>query len=50
LLLGLTTLRNKGVKRAILFVDATNHPAIALYESVGFRMEREDYLVRFTNR
>jgi mycothiol synthase len=50
LLLGLTTLRNKGVKRAILFVDAANHPAIALYESVGFRMEREDYLVRFTNR
>jgi mycothiol synthase len=44
---GLVNLRRKGVLRAELFVDADNSPALALYESMGFAVQREDQLLRF---
>jgi mycothiol synthase len=44
---GLDLLRRKGVTRVILFVDADNQGARALYTSMGFRDEREDRLLRF---
>jgi mycothiol synthase len=46
--LGLASLRKKGVATAVLFVDQSNVVAIKLYESIGFWVGREDYLVRFT--
>jgi mycothiol synthase len=45
---GLASLRKKGVATAVLFVDQSNVVAIKLYESIGFWVGREDYLVRFT--
>ena len=45
---GLDALRRKGVSRAVLFVDDSNEGAKALYHSLGFTVEREDRLVRFT--
>ena len=45
---GLAALRRKGVATAVLFVDRSNEPARRLYGSLGFRVEREDRLVRFT--
>ncbi len=45
---GLEVLRRKGVSRAMLFVDQSNVSAVALYESLGFAVERDDRLVRFT--
>ncbi len=45
---GLEVLRRKGVSRAMLFVDQSNASAMALYESLGFRVERDDRLVHFT--
>jgi mycothiol synthase len=44
---GLDVLRRKGVSRAVLFVDASNVGAKALYRSLGFELEREDRLIRF---
>jgi mycothiol synthase len=44
---GLNVLYRKGVVDAVLFVDESNAPAKKLYESLGFRLEREDRLVRF---
>ena len=44
---GLEVLRRKGVSRAMLFVDQSNASAVALYESLGFTVERDDRLVRF---
>jgi len=44
---GLMSLRRKGVLRAELFVDADNAPALALYASMGFTVQREDQLLRF---
>jgi len=41
-------LRKKGVSSAVLFVDQSNTIASKLYESLGFVVEREDNLVRFT--
>ncbi len=47
---GLATLRRRGVNTAVLFVDHSNEPARRLYDSLGFRVEREDRLVRFTRQ
>lgn len=44
---GLAALRRKGVSQAALFVDESNTGAGNLYESLGFRVEREDNLMRF---
>jgi mycothiol synthase len=44
---GLNVLCHKGVCDAVLFVDESNAPAKKLYDSLGFRLEREDRLVRF---
>jgi ribosomal protein S18 acetylase RimI-like enzyme len=44
---GLAVLRKKGVTNAVLFVDDSNTSARRLYESLGFKLEREDNLVRF---
>jgi ribosomal protein S18 acetylase RimI-like enzyme len=35
------------VADAVLFVDESNDSAKKLYDSLGFRLEREDRLVRF---
>ena len=45
---GLDALRRKGVSTAILFVDQSNKNAVALYESLGFKVERDDRILRFT--
>jgi len=45
---GLASLRHRGVHRAVLFVDADNHSAQHLYRSLGFTLEREDQLLRFS--
>jgi mycothiol synthase len=45
---GLNVLYRKGVTEAVLFVDESNEPAMKLYDSLGFRLDREDRLVRFT--
>jgi mycothiol synthase len=45
---GLASLRNRGVNRAVLFVDADNVSAQALYRNFGFTVEREDQMLRFT--
>jgi mycothiol synthase len=45
---GLNVLYRKGVTEAVLFVDESNESAMKLYDSLGFRLEREDRLVRFT--
>ena len=45
---GLRSLRQRGVQRAMLFVDADNQSAQHLYRSFGFELEREDQLLRFT--
>lgn len=45
---GLDAIRRKGVSSATLFVDESNVAARALYESLGFTLEREDCLVRFS--
>ena len=45
---GLAALRRKGVNDAVLFVDESNASAKKLYESLGFKLEREDRLYRFT--
>ena len=45
---GLAALRKKGVNDAVLFVDESNTGAKTLYESLGFHVEREDRLIRFT--
>ncbi len=44
---GLNVLCRKGVSDAVLFVDESNEAARKLYDSLGFRLEREDRLVRF---
>jgi mycothiol synthase len=44
---GLNVLYRKGVSNAVLFVDESNESARKLYDSLGFRLEREDRLVRF---
>src|ERR1700722_8478346 len=44
---GLNVLYRKGVADAVLFVDESNESARKLYDSLGFRLEREDRLVRF---
>jgi RimJ/RimL family protein N-acetyltransferase len=41
-------LYRKGVTEAVLFVDESNEPAMKLYNSLGFHLDREDRLVRFT--
>src|ERR1035437_9108834 len=45
---GLNVLFRKGVMDAVLFVDESNDAAKKLYDSLGFRLEREDRLVRFS--
>jgi mycothiol synthase len=45
---GLNVLYRKGVTHAVLFVDESNEPALKLYDSLGFRLEREDRLIRFS--
>ena len=45
---GLASLRKKGVVQGILFVDESNVSANRLYESLGFELQREDHLTRFT--
>ena len=45
---GLQYLRQRGVHRAVLFVDADNVSAQALYRNFGFVLEREDQLLRYT--
>jgi mycothiol synthase len=44
---GLNSLYRRGVTEAVLFVDESNESAKKLYDSLGFRLEREDRLVRF---
>jgi mycothiol synthase len=44
---GLNVLFRKGVSHAELFVDESNAPAKKLYDSLGFRLQREDHLVEF---
>jgi mycothiol synthase len=44
---GLNSLYRKGVTEAVLFVDESNDSARKLYDALGFRLEREDRLVRF---
>ncbi len=44
---GLVALRRKGVSRAVLFVDEDNAPALSLYQSYGFALERKDQLLHF---
>jgi mycothiol synthase len=44
---GLHSLYRRGVTEAVLFVDESNESARKLYDSLGFRLEREDRLVRF---
>jgi ribosomal protein S18 acetylase RimI-like enzyme len=44
---GLQYLRQRGVHRAVLFVDADNVSAQALYRNFGFVLEREDQLLRY---
>jgi mycothiol synthase len=44
---GLHVLARRGVAIAVLFVDESNEAARALYAALGFRLEREDLLVRF---
>lgn len=44
---GLHTLTRRGVTTAVLFVDESNDSARHLYATLGFRLEREDLLVRF---
>jgi mycothiol synthase len=46
LLAGLTHVRNLGLKQAMLYVDAANQPAIALYEAAGFVRWDTDVLYR----
>ncbi|HUX03328.1 MAG TPA: mycothiol synthase [Acidimicrobiales bacterium] len=45
---GLASLRRKGVASAVLFVDESNVAARSLYQSLGFELEREDHLIRFS--
>jgi len=45
---GLEVLRRKGVSSVVLFVDESNNGARELYDSIGFLLEREDNLIRFT--
>jgi mycothiol synthase len=45
---GLEVLRRKGVYDAVLFVDESNTAAKALYLSLGFEIQRDDRLVRFS--
>lgn len=44
---GLDALRKKGVTTAILFVEQSNVGALKLYESLGFKVERDDRLLHF---
>ena len=44
---GLDVLRKKGVSEAMLFVESSNAGAKKLYESLGFKVEREDRLLHF---
>ena len=44
---GLAALRKKGVGEAVLLVDESNTGARKLYESLGFKLRREDRLLRF---
>ena len=46
---GLHALRRKGVAQAVLFVDDTNASARGLYERLGFRTQRADHLIRFSD-
>ncbi len=45
---GLHVLARRNVASAVLFVDESNEPARRLYASLGFSLEREDLLVRFS--
>lgn len=45
---GLASLRRKGVASTVLFVDESNLAARSLYRSLGFELEREDHLIRFS--
>ncbi|MEO9181683.1 MAG: GNAT family N-acetyltransferase, partial [Acidimicrobiales bacterium] len=44
---GLDVMRKKGVTTAQLFVDQSNGGAVALYESLGFKVIRDDRLLHF---
>jgi ribosomal protein S18 acetylase RimI-like enzyme len=44
---GLDTLRRKGVKKAMLFVDDKNTRAKSMYEELGFKVKRTDALALF---
>jgi mycothiol synthase len=44
---GLDTLRRKGVKKAMLFVDDKNTGAKSMYEELGFKVKRTDALALF---
>lgn len=39
---GLADLSRRGINEAMLFVDAENEPAVAMYERLGFRVTRTD--------
>jgi ribosomal protein S18 acetylase RimI-like enzyme len=48
MLTGLRYMKDKGMKNAVVRTGADNHPAIALYESVGFNIA--DDLYRYVKR
>lgn len=44
---GLASLRQRGVANALLFVERTNVEALSLYHDLGFRLVREDGVLRY---
>lgn len=49
---GLAHLADKGAQSAVLYVDSSNHRALRLYNSVGFRLDHVDrsFVVDLVNR
>jgi mycothiol synthase len=41
-LAGLTSIEDRGIDRALLYVDAANIPAVTMYDRLGFELRRTD--------